>query len=294
VHTICKSLAALIVGAALVGSWQGGIAQAADPWELKQTADSCYLERSFGTGERRIDLLIQSFGSTTPYHVMIRGESLPLRQQRAESARVGFGGEKTTDDALVLIGKSGKLPMIVIAAGPPRPFQLNVLAWLYQGTRSTAHMVVPIDPSGTELHVEVEGNDPIDLALGPMSSEYGRLDACAAAVEHKWAVATVPNGAAMDAPKMAPETAASWQVKYPANMLINRISGLVELRMTVDAAGRAHDCVVQMVTWSPQLGEQACSDIEEYARFEPAHDAHGKPVTGFYRGAVIYMIHDWG
>jgi hypothetical protein len=78
-RTITKALAALVVGAGLVGLSRGALAQAptTDPWKLSQTADSCYLQRSFGTGERKVDLLIQAFGSTTPYHVMIRGGACP-------------------------------------------------------------------------------------------------------------------------------------------------------------------------------------------------------------------------
>jgi hypothetical protein len=294
-RTITKALAALVVGAGLVGLSRGALAQAptTDPWKLSQTADSCYLQRSFGTGERKVDLLIQAFGSTTPYHVMIRGGGLPLRQQRAESARVGFGGEKTAQDALILVGKSGEVPMAVIAASPPRPVRVNFLSWLYEGTRTAAYMVVPIDPSGTELHVELQGSGPIDLPIGSMGSEYSRLDSCAAAIEHKWALATAPDGAAVDAPQITPETATNWQVKYPPNLLLARISGLVELRMTIDPKGRAHGCVVQMATWSPQFGEHACSDIQEYARFVPAHDRQGKPVSALYRTAMMFMIYDW-
>jgi hypothetical protein len=298
VWNIAKSLLALAISAGVVSLSQEGSAQApglatADPWKLNQTADSCYLQRSYGTGEHKTDLLIQSFGSTTPYHVMVRGDAVPLRPQRAESARVGFGGEKSAKETLVLIGKSGEMPMLVVLASPPRPFGVNFLSWLYRGVRTNAPMGVPTGPSATELYVDLQGGGPIDLPLGPMSSEYSRLDSCAAAVEHKWALATVPGGAAMDAPQITPETAGNWQIKYPENLLLNRISGLVELRMTVDAKGRAHDCVMQMATWSPQFGERACSDIQEYARFVPAHDGQGKPVSALYRTAMMFMIYDW-
>jgi hypothetical protein len=298
VWNIAKSLLALAIGAGVVSLSQEGSAQApgpatADPWKLNQTADSCYLQRSYGTGEHKTDLLIQSFGSTTPYHVMVRGAGLPLRQQRAETARVGFGGEAVAKETLVLLGKSGEVPMMVIAASPPRPSQVNMLSWLYEGTHTRAPNGSTIDPSATELYVDLAGGGPIDLPLGAMSSEYSRLDGCADALEHRWALAAGKDGAAMDSPRTTPETFKNWQVKYPPNLLLARISGLVELRMTVDARGRAHDCVVQMATWSPQFGEHACSDLQEYARFVPAHDGQGKPMSALYRTAMMFMIYDW-
>jgi hypothetical protein len=291
-----KTLAAASL--ALAGMPQAAPAQivsadAADPWKLSQTPESCFLERSFGSGASKTDLIIQSFGSSTPYHVLVRGAGLPLRPQRAVSAQVGFAGEKSAKEALVLLGKSGDAPMMVIVASPPRPFPVNFLAWLYRGVRTQAEMIVPIATSNSELSINLAGSGPIDLDLGAMAGEYSRLDTCADAIEHKWSMAAAKDGGPTDAPKTTPETFKNWQVKYPPNLLLARISGLVELRMTVDASGRAHDCTVQMATWSPGFGEHACADLQEYGHFEPAHDAQGKPVSALFRTGVMYMIYDW-
>jgi hypothetical protein len=223
---------------------------------------------------------------------MVRSPLLPLRPQRAASAQVGFAGAKSAKEALVLLGKSGDTPMMVFAAAR-RSTQSNFLSWLYTGVGTQAKQVVLIDSGDGELSISLAGGGAIDLDLGAMASEYDRLDACADAIEHKWALAAAGGGAPMDAPKKSPETFSNWQVKYPPNLLLARISGLVELRMTIDPSGRAKDCVVQMATWSPGFGEHACSDLKEYGRFEPAHDAHGKPVSALFRTGVMYMIYDW-
>jgi len=289
--------AVLAAGAALAalphaGAAQGAAAAAANPWALRQNAESCYLERSFGAGATKADLIIQSFGASTPYHVLVRSPLLPLRPERAASAQVGFAGAKSAEEALVLLGKSGDAPMMVFAAAR-RASQSNFLGWLYEGTRTHATQVVLIQPSDRELSISLAGSGAIDLDLGTMADEYDRLDACADAIEHKWAQAAAGSGAPVDAPKKSPETFSNWQVKYPPNLLLARISGLVELRLTIDPSGRAKDCVVQMATWSPGFGEHACSDLKEYGRFEPAHDAQGKPVSALFRTGVMYMIYDW-
>jgi protein TonB len=85
----------------------------------------------------------------------------------------------------------------------------------------------------------------------------------------------------------------SWHMKYPEDLLLNRVSGLVELRMTVDAKGRAHDCVVQASTWASRFGEQSCEHLQEIARFDPAPDAQGNPVSGYFHATALLAIYKW-
>jgi protein TonB len=76
-------------------------------------------------------------------------------------------------------------------------------------------------------------------------------------------------------------------------LILNRISGLIEMRMTVDETGRVKGCVPQMTVWVPQFGSDACHQMERWARFEPARDDHGNPVSAMYRTAAMYVIYNW-
>ena len=264
-----------------------------DPWTLRQTADSCYLTRSVDGLLGPMDLTIQSFGPETPYHVILRGPGLPLRPERAEIARVGFGGEAAARDVMTLVGKAGETPMAVIAAS--RNGGGRLFAWRYAYTPNDSVDIATVDPSAEELYIDYAGTGtaPLTLSLGPMSGEYDRLDACARALDEQWRKAAAAGASPVSQPEVLRPNETLWHLEYPANLLLNRISGLVELRVTVDPTGRARDCVVQMATWASRFGEDACHRMEESARFEPARNAQGQPVPALYRAAVMFTIYHW-
>jgi hypothetical protein len=289
--TIVAALAALAVGG------QPALAQqppaGADPWDLKQNAESCYLARSFGSGDNKIDVLIQSFGSTTPYHVILRGGQLPHLANRAVVARVGFGGRIAAEDVFVLVGSAGKAPMAVFAASPPHPGTIYMMGARYLGTYSEAKVGTRIDPAGDVLSIEMPGMVPLSLPIGAMQMEYARLDGCAQALEDKWSVAASAGAKPAVGPVLQDPDEVSWHMKYPEDMLLHRISGLVELRATIDGKGHAHDCVVQMSTWSSRFGEASCNHLENIAHFAPARDAQGNPVSALFHATAIFVIYNW-
>ena len=137
-----------LVTAALAGP---PAAAQSDAWALRQNAESCYLERTFGSGAGKIELVIQSFGPTSPYHVVLSGANLPTDKDRARPARVGFGGEGAAKDSVVLVGSSGGEPMVLLTVAPPRPIRL--FRWLYSYRPVKDDFVVPLDTAAQALFV---------------------------------------------------------------------------------------------------------------------------------------------
>ncbi len=292
------SIAAVIACAALAPAAGSVKAQAPansqpDRWMLHQASENCYLSRSFVSGGHKMDVLIESFGSQTPYHVIVRGAGLPLLPQRGEVARVGFGGRIASADTFVLVGKSGKEPMLLFAAQPPQREQVKILSSLYVGTGTKGLVAVGIDPLGETLSLEMTGMSPLSFPLGSMQSEYARLNGCAQALVAKWSAAASAGATPANPPKLLQAREAAWHMKYPENLLLNRVSGLAELRMTIGPKGRAHDCVVQISVWASRFGDNSCNALEEVAPFEPAHDAEGKPVSALYRTSALFVIWNW-
>lgn len=262
----------------------------AGAWELQQAEESCSLVRHFGGDDRKLRLRIQSFGQTTPYNVVLVGDELPLRNQSSEAVQVGFGGQKAIETTVGLVGKAADgQAMLIFTANPPRP--VSLLGWLYMGTKIKIRTTV--DPAAETLYIDAEDMEPATLPLGPMETEYARLDACVQTLTDRWALAASGDAKPVSAPYLAVKSESNWRTKYPENMLLNRLSGLVEMRMTIDEKGRAHDCLVQASIWSKRFGEDACANFERWRQFEPARDAAGKPVRALYRAAVIYSIYDW-
>lgn len=292
------SISALAACAALGSNADRSRAQApaaaqTDPWELHKTPESCYLSRHIDSGTRGMDVLIQSFGSASPYHVMVRGPGLPLLPDRAVVAHVGIGDGEPPSKTFVFVGKASNVPVALFAAAPPRPGAIHMMGARYYGTNTDARMGAIVDPAGETLSLAMTGMDPLVLPLGPMEGEYARLDDCAQALENDWRSAASAGAKPVDAPTLRDPNEVSWHMKYPEDLLLNRVSGLVERRMMVDAKGRARNCVVQLSTWGNRLGDASCAHMQQIARFEPAHGAQGNPVNAYFQTSALFIIYNW-
>jgi hypothetical protein len=288
---VLRMVAAIAFALAGTATAQMPAAVPLDRWDLRQTPESCYLTRSFTNGPEQVELRIESFGPTSPYHFVLIGSGLPIGKQSSMLARVGFGGEGAAKNIVVLAGPSGRLPAIVMMAALSRP--TAVLGWFYSYTKNAGDWLAQVDPSAEELFIDFPDMLPLTLPLGPMSDEYSRLDGCAKAMADKWSAAISGTNPPATGPRLQEPHWLNTRVKYPDNLLLNRVNGLVELRMRVDPDGRARDCVVQKAIWAAQFGEDSCRAMEEWARFEPARDSSGDPVSASFRVAAPYIIFNW-
>lgn len=259
-------------------------------WKLHKQSESCYISRDFETVSGPLNLIIMSFGPTTPYHFVLRGNAVPFRKERAEEASVGFKGEDSAIDMLVLLGGSKSRPTAVMLAYAPGPLFLSIR--FYSQISKPYHAAQSIDRnSPQDLFVRFADGASISLPLGDMSKEYSRLDDCAAAVDAQWrSKAQDPHPAVV--PKLLDQKTFIPRVTYPQALLVNRFSSVVEVRMMVGTDGRAHDCVVRNSTWQRLFGEDTCKNFEQWARFEPAKDADGNAVEAPVSTAFSYMITD--
>ena len=218
---------------------------------------------------------------------------MPLRDNRAEMATFSFGDEADAERTMTLIGKASDLPMVTIPARSPRPGPLNLMTFWFHGTRQSPPGRAQIDPSAERLFVDYPDSAPLTLELGPMFGEYARLDACAQELYDGWGRTASAAADPVSEPQILDGQEFMRRLWFPPNLSMNRISGVVQLRMTVDASGRARNCVVQGWTGARQFGEQSCETLERWARFEPAKNAQGDPVNALFRTSIMFVIYEW-
>lgn len=80
------------------------------------------------------------------------------------------------------------------------------------------------------------------------------------------------------------------QERYPTSMLRRGEQAIVNVRLTVNEAGRAADCSVQNSLNEPTFDELACELLLEHSRFEPALDGNGDPISSYWITRVIYTM----
>jgi TonB family protein len=76
---------------------------------------------------------------------------------------------------------------------------------------------------------------------------------------------------------------------FPAQMMREQKSGVVNFRLMIDPDGTPTKCVVQTPGGSA-FDETTCNVLKRRARFAPALDASGRPIASFYVNTVRWLV----
>ncbi|WP_245174048.1 energy transducer TonB [Erythrobacter sp. A6_0] len=95
---------------------------------------------------------------------------------------------------------------------------------------------------------------------------------------------------------VSPDNAARWaariQSDYPSSALRRDESGTVTMRITVGANGRVEACSVTGSSGSSALDDAACRGMQRYARYNPALNAAGNPISATTTQSIRYVLPD--
>ena len=91
-----------------------------------------------------------------------------------------------------------------------------------------------------------------------------------------------------------PRGQAGWarriQSNYPRRAEREGTEGNVGVSVTVGTDGRVASCSVTSSSGSSDLDSAACDGMTRYARFNPALDQAGNPITDTYRTTIVYQL----
>jgi protein TonB len=80
------------------------------------------------------------------------------------------------------------------------------------------------------------------------------------------------------------------QENYPSSALRQEIEGTVGVAVVVGPNGRVSSCRVTSSSGSGALDDAACRGMERYARFDPALNDAGQPISGNYSTRITYRL----
>jgi protein TonB len=99
-----------------------------------------------------------------------------------------------------------------------------------------------------------------------------------------------PSKARGASPKGQRGWAARIQSNYPRKAEREGIEGSVGVRVTVGTDGKVAACSVTRSSGSDDLDSAACDGMTRYARFDPALDTAGNPITDSYSTTIVYQL----
>ncbi len=92
----------------------------------------------------------------------------------------------------------------------------------------------------------------------------------------------------------SPDNQGRWarqiQDNYPRSAERAGEEGSVGVRVTIGADGRVSNCTVTSSSGSSALDSGACDGMRRYARFNPALDRAGNPITDTYSTRIVYQL----
>ncbi|QZD90708.1 TonB family protein [Qipengyuania aurantiaca] len=86
--------------------------------------------------------------------------------------------------------------------------------------------------------------------------------------------------------------AARIQGDYPSSALRREEQGTVTMRITIGANGRVEACAVTGSSGSSALDQAACRGMQRYARYNPALNAAGDPISDTTTQSIRYVLPD--
>jgi periplasmic protein TonB len=77
---------------------------------------------------------------------------------------------------------------------------------------------------------------------------------------------------------------------YPPRAVRDEVEGRVGVRVSVGANGRVAACSVTNSSGSSILDDAACQDMTRFARFKPALNDAGNPITASWTTTIVYQL----
>ena len=257
-------------------------------WALDYGDDYCRLARNFSDGKDDLALALERIepGPFARLIVISNGihpfrsadeigwhftPSDPERKARYLHSVTGDGKQYYN------LGPFTVAPFVPPAPGtPPPPFDRTKEAAAAKGK-----MGVILDNGLTT---------PVAVETGDMAAPIAALQACADDLAKSWG---------LDPAKLQSETAAAipekggsgWlpQGTVPFSDFAKLGGGSNQVRLMVDATGKATSCTIHWPTLDATTNDKICKAALANARFTPAKDAGGQPMPGYWMGSPLFM-----
>jgi TonB family protein len=269
-----KSFAALalLLSAAPAIAAESVVLAPSTPWKVDYAKQECRLLRTFGTGDDAVTMRLARGSGVQSFDMVIAGARVP---RLGDEVKVTMKLEPQ-DTLAEFDGYS---------MGVPNRTE-KFIRW-YDGSPEILAGIT------NDQQVRLLADKKLDVVMhwsdGKAALE--ALQTCHDDLLRGW-------GANIDeirALKVQPKPVGSpgrWATNadYPSREMHREIQGTVTFQLKLGTDGAVENCVILLSSDSAALDEQSCKLMRQRAKFAPARDADGKPVTSFYVNRIRWQI----
>ena len=287
--------AILAVGMALAGLSSPVCAKPVEPvvfkptdkWNIDYSEDSCALRRNFSDGKRRISLEMRQFSPDITFYLTLASEDIKMD---SGIPRAGFapGTPMRAITPPLYLRYSPKVTGMQWQDRLLTPEEVNAAAkGAYWDSTIRDHREAQV--TGLNLGGRLP---PMFVETGEMHRPMEAMRTCLDELMTHWGIDAKAHRTlsravtAFEWEKWVPKVAAT----YPVAMLFEGKSGVVRVRLIVDETGKPVSCHLQMKSQDTAFEKTACDRLMKFARFTPALDAAGKPITSYWTNTIQYLF----
>jgi Gram-negative bacterial TonB protein C-terminal len=296
VRTIVTFATVLLTSQSLLATNEPLRLASTSPWNVNYADDYCRLAGKFGEGEETVVVFFDRYGPEQGFRLTLSGAPMETGGQR-DSVLVQFGPAEAEQPLPYMKGNLGRDAALVISGSariaPPTAEEQDAIrkkkfddAWID---------LQPIDPARFAavryLKVGKPLSKPVVLETGSLRKAFATLDACVDELVASWGV-DVEKHKNLKRAVTPKESPGRWVVSedYPTKMLNAGQPAIVEFRMNVGPDGVPTQCHIQTTTRPKEFDDAVCGSLMRRAKFDPALDSDGNPISSYWRNRVTFLI----
>lgn len=279
--------------------------QPSSAWVLDYGEDSCRLIRSFGEGEDKTTLVLES---DAPDEMDMLATGKPLANYNADvSAKFLPPGDKAFEGRSALTTRDGEpailwsnvylVPSPLIEHRVPeydghnlKPFVRPPAVSLAEQARYKERRQQFADKT-TELEIQTRWKHTVVLETGSMGKPISMFDNCSRDSLRDWGVD--PNLQDKIVRPAWVLDGSKWFTSddYPKAMATNGEESEVRIRLLVDASGKVTKCTSLSHFKYPEFNAVTCNAIMKRASLAPAELADGTKVPSYFTQRVVFRAY---
>ncbi len=267
-------------------------------WQVNYSDDSCRMARQFGEGDTESFVMFERYRPGDPFQLIIFGKPFNKVRNGGE-AKVAFGPTESEQSLGYYFGEMSGLPALVFTPSVRLAAETEAELAEYKKWIKTDRLVdFTFEPIDTSREVAVEfisvdapsGREVI-LETGSLGKPFAAFRQCIDELLLHWGVDVEAHRSLTR--EATPATSPSkWitNADYPSSMIRSSNQGIVHVRLDVAENGSATGCHIQSATDPEGFSDVVCRLLIRRARFEPALDARGNPISSYYVTSVRFHL----
>lgn len=260
-------------------------------WVMDYADSTCHLSAAFGTGKDKIIVRFSQVGPDEPFRLSLFGKRLDDGTAAFTRTQITFLPSNVQSEWRQALNGSisqsdGKLPALFVEG-----VRLDNLNASGPNQRLLPAVTPEIEKNVHTLLVRRNAGS-FALNLETMGPPMAAMRKCADELVRHWGFD--PQELKSRQSRAQPLDVRNWldPRNYPKSLSNKSQAATVAFRMMIDATGTPTDCIVQEATSPREVGPETCRLLMRSAKFLPARDKDGIPVSDFFASRASWYMRE--